>query len=676
MPTPRLSQGRLVQFPIAMGYSTTEIDRTRINGQATLQVRPVDNLTLTADFTHATNKVEADMHRVGLWMGGGASNSSWGPGNPAPPLTWSVDSGNPTDIALEAAKTANKNTLNSFGLNARWEPTDRLTIELDGHRSTAKSKPDSEFGSSQSVQAAAFGSINKRIDFTTYLPQINYTEAPGIDTLDPANYFATGNSFRNALFTDKIVQGQARGRYDFDTSFLDSLDFGVSATDNRTRSAFGVYEQPAWGGQGTSADLPDDIFSVVDVPDLFDGLDGADGDVVPAFLAVDTDRLIQIMIDKFGACDGGPDCLAPYDRVDSRVKERTLAPFAQLNNTFDLFGNPAHLFLGLRYEKTKISATARSAVPTNTTWVANNEFGFIYGGDAEFVTQKGQYKEWLPNIDFDMSPIRDVKLRASWSHTIARPNYNQMQGGLQFNELRAPGGFASSGNPGLLPYKSKNIDLSAEWYYGRASYVSLGYFRKKVSRFIVNGITDEILAGLRTPIGGPRYLAALAALGPNALVEDIRQYIFDNYPGSTNPTGTNSQGYTTGDIFALPEDPLINFEVTRPVNGDRTQTLRGIEAAIQHSFWDTGFGAILNYTRVRGGGKFNSTLPSGADQFALTGLSDSANAVLFYDKYGIQARVAYNWRDKFLAELRHAIRSISRNMGSGTRARATSSARG
>jgi outer membrane receptor protein involved in Fe transport len=36
-------------------------------------------------------------------------------------------------------------------------------------------------------------------------------------------------------------------------------------------------------------------------------------------------------------------------------------------------------------------------------------------------------------------------------------------------------------------------------------------------------------------------------------------------------------------------------------------------------------------------------------QFALVGLSDSANAVAFYDKGGIQARVAYNWREKFLA---------------------------
>ena len=34
---------------------------------------------------------------------------------------------------------------------------------------------------------------------------------------------------------------------------------------------------------------------------------------------------------------------------------------------------------------------------------------------------------------------------------------------------------------------------------------------------------------------------------------------------------------------------------------------------------------------------------------AVTGVSDSANAVLFYDKNGVQARVAYNWRDGFLS---------------------------
>ena len=36
-------------------------------------------------------------------------------------------------------------------------------------------------------------------------------------------------------------------------------------------------------------------------------------------------------------------------------------------------------------------------------------------------------------------------------------------------------------------------------------------------------------------------------------------------------------------------------------------------------------------------------------QFVLNGLSDSANLIAFYDKEQLQVRVAYNWRDDFLA---------------------------
>ena len=37
-----------------------------------------------------------------------------------------------------------------------------------------------------------------------------------------------------------------------------------------------------------------------------------------------------------------------------------------------------------------------------------------------------------------------------------------------------------------------------------------------------------------------------------------------------------------------------------------------------------------------------------SSQFALEGLSDTANATLMYEKSGFTARVSYNWRDEFL----------------------------
>jgi TonB-dependent receptor len=312
---------------------------------------------------------------------------------------------------------------------------------------------------------------------------------------------------------------------------------------------------------------------------------------------------------------------------------------------FDLFDHPSHLRAGLRYERTKIDSSAVVPLPTNTQWVADNEFNYIYSGDSVVTSLRGKYHEWLPAIDFDVEPIDNVKLRASYSHTITRPDYASMQGGLTLDApFRVGGGTGSQGNPGLLPYKSKNIDLSAEWYYGRDSYASIGYFHKNVSNFITTTRVDQTAFDLHTPYGGPRYIAAVAALGPGASSGAIRQYIADNYPDSVviSPTGQIL-------IQALPEDPLLNFEINTPTNSSQDATIHGWEFNVQHSFWNTGLGVILNYTIVNGSATYNNRLPASVPQFALVGLSDSANAVVFYDKNGIQARLAYNWRDKFLA---------------------------
>jgi hypothetical protein len=95
-------------------------------------------------------------------------------------------------------------------------------------------------------------------------------------------------------------------------------------------------------------------------------------------------------------------------------------------------------------------------------------------------------------------------------------------------------------------------------------------------------------------------------------------------------------------------DPDVQFTTTRPGNSDRVALLHGWEFAIQHTVWESGFGAQLNYTIVRSNTSFDNTKRYTETQFAVTGVSDSANAVFFYDKDGLQGRVAYNWRGGFL----------------------------
>jgi TonB-dependent receptor len=282
-------------------------------------------------------------------------------------------------------------------------------------------------------------------------------------------------------------------------------------------------------------------------------------------------------------------------------------------------------------------------IPTGTRQNSQNEFNVIYSGQNSFTTQSGRYDEWLPSVDFDFQPIRDVKLRASYSHTITRANYGDLQGGLTVDQLfRAGGnGTGASGNPNLVPFKSKNIDLSAEWYYSRESYMSVGFFHKKVSNYIATTQVRQSAFGLTDPSNGPRYRAAIAALGANATFAQIRDYIGANFPGSV----------VNGTILGTAADGPVSFVISTPFNSDNTATIDGFEFAIQHSFWDTGFGTQLNYTIVNGNRDFDNTQPASLSpaQFSVQGLSDSANATAYYDKNGIQARISYNYRAQFLA---------------------------
>ncbi len=73
----------------------------------------------------------------------------------------------------------------------------------------------------------------------------------------------------------------------------------------------------------------------------------------------------------------------------------------------------------------------------------------------------------------------------------------------------------------------------------------------------------------------------------------------------------------------------------------------GAEASIQHVFGDTGFGIQANGTVVGTNRPYHPKDIS-TSGFAVTGLANSANAVVFWEKYGFSARAALNWRAEYL----------------------------
>lgn len=640
----------IYQVPQNAAYDFYDFKRERINGQAVLQFRPTDTLDISVDYLFSQNTFESRQSSIGVWFNHGDTSSSWtdGPAAGANFYSENFGAGEGKDLAITGAVGSNRNVNHSIGGNIKWEGPGVLRLELDAHHSTAESKPTSPYGSGIAVGTAIFGVANQRVDFTTDMPVISVSMHPGAG-ISAANIRPAGNAFRNAYMKDRIDQISLRGGFDFDTSFIKSLDFGASYIDNQVRTAFGVIQNDTWGGTLSAADTPDSLFTQTSLPQDLAGMNGSNSsNIIPNYFQIDTAGLISLLDSRLGICNAAPGdtCLAPYS-TDRRIREKSITPWVQSFHSFDLGDTPVNVRLGLRYEKTKITSRALAAIPTGTIWAAQNEISLVQAAGTDFTSLSGEYDNWLPAFDFDASPIDGVKLRASYSHTITRPDYASMQGGITVGQplrVGAGGSQASAGNPALLPYKSKNIDLSAEWYYDTASYLSVGFFNKDVSNFIANGTTQTPLFDLPDPSQGAAANAARQALGANASFDQIVAWVQTNRPADF-AAGVG----TAGGIIGRASDPDVIFTFTQPSNSTQKARLWGWEFALQHNFWDTGFGAILNYTVVKSDTAFDNSLPWTTTQFAVPGASDSANAVVYYDKNGLQARVAYNWRDKFLA---------------------------
>ena len=651
-------------------YDLNDVDRTRINGQAVLQFRPMDNLTGTLDFTYSQNKVETRNSNVGVWFNFGDVSSEWTDGPVAGPIFYSENFAPPDpgctapsppppnncnigkDLSYSGSLTANRTINKSLGGNLAWEGPAGLRLEFDAHHSTAELKPTNKFGSNMSVGNAVFGIINQNINYEDDLPIINITMAPGVDELDPANITPTGNAFRTAHFKNRLNQAQLKGNWDFDGSFLDSIDFGVSYVDNKIRSAFGVIQNDTWGGAGPASDIPDDIFTLVTLPNKFPGISGHnDPAMIQSFYTFDFERMVDLIDDLYGTCSNptpagtptGEGCLANFT-TDRRIKEKTLAPYLQANMVFDLFQRPSHLHAGVRYERTKIDSSALVPVPIGTQWAAANEFNLI-----QFLATALSRRSRASITNGCRRSISTWSRSATSScalPTVTRSPAPIMRACRAASPLIICS--ASAGAPvGRAIPRSCRTNRRTSTCRPNGITAGTAICRSATSTRMCR-TSSRRRSSIRRHSTCARRLADHATMPRlqrgRSRRSEIRDYIATNFPGSVviTPSGQVL-------IQSLPEDPLLNFEITTPTNSDQKAKIHGWEFNVQHSFWNTGFGAILNYTIVNGSAKFDNSLPSSVFQFALEGLSDSANAVLFYDKHGIQARLAYNWRDKFLA---------------------------
>ena len=245
------------------------------------------------------------------------------------------------------------------------------------------------------------------------------------------------------------------------------------------------------------------------------------------------------------------------------------------------------------------------------------------GTNVSYAPVKNSYTNALPSFNFIAHLSDELLLRLAYSQGLVRPELSKMRNytsvGFAFGTADATTGtdntgtFASSGaktgsgsNPYLKPTYSQNYDVSAEWYFSKSSSLALAYFHKTISNYVMSGAESMTLT---------------------------------------------SNGVTE------------TFNVSTYINGDKGQ-LDGLEAQYTQFFDDYlpgvwgGLGVQANYTKLYNSGGHNSVgdysnssaiTYSNDTSLPMEGMSnDSYNVALIYEKFGISARLAYNWRSSFL----------------------------
>ena len=457
---------------------------------------------------------------------------------------------------------------------------------------------------------------------------------------DPNDTYSWFGTREGQGSTDEVLELRGDFEWYLDFGVLENITFGAYYGDQeKTRSD----ARTPGGGNGINnaylqgqIPLPAELFSLENNSNF---LDGIDVNLPSQYLAYDPEEVIAYLespaamemrdtlnglplgttIARLGLDASNPraDGGVGFNAIDVPrnafiIGEQTIAAYANAKFSGEIVDMGLTVNVGFRYTKTETTSEA-FAEPFATIFPDSTRPDVLLSTrlPAQFIEQTEDYNEFLPSISARLNITDELVARASYSQSLTRPNLADLNPGINTApELRLSDLSGSSGNPDLDPFVSDNIDLSLEYYFGDASAVSAGFFRKDVSAFIAQ---QEQLEGLTLPAG-------------NRLDEV-----------------TEDRSNIDGDTIFL--------NINRPRNLNST-VVDGVEIAFQHVFDELpGFlqyvGVSANLTYVSSDDEVANELIDAA--VALPGLSDSQNFVLFYDDGEIEARLAYNNRDRFFS---------------------------
>lgn len=586
-----------IYFPRTYGVGQTEYRRRRYGGTLAVDYAPSDHFKIELDALYSNIKTYSVLDEIGFW------NSPDHDDNIEVDSLGTVthftvdDDGNLHSDLTHRQTPENRYTM-QFGGNFKYDSLDGDTIALDISHSQARL--GSTFtndipGLSNPGVTPAFdlnpGSVPT---FTGYLPTDDTGRA----------YLHCCGAATNRV-TDNIWEINIDGEHRPSGGLLESLKYGVLGMRREKNNVY--YSTPnaiANFYSGYFVHAPADMFTKFSPGDIFgqsltwltfnhDSLMQAYGDPASVAAAVASglrsEEAATEFTTVFDALSG--DNTPIYNPGDSNsVRELTGAAYVQAQFKGDIGSTNWVGIIGGRYVYTDVTSNGFGVELTNL--VADpaqpGRLTPTYS-DPSPISIKSHYGYFLPSATFRWNLTSKFEALAAVSRTLTRPDPGQLSVGRSYG-IDPPQPSVSGGNPYLKPIKAWNFDLGLNYYISRDSYLSIAGFYKSISDFISTGT--------------------------------VRQNLF---------------GY--------------DFLVTEPLNANKSKVY-GFEATAQMSFDGIlpapldGFGFSANYTKVNSTTSFDPSLST--QVFNVEGLSDTANAILFYEKGPVSIRAAYNWRAPFL----------------------------
>lgn len=284
------------------------------------------------------------------------------------------------------------------------------------------------------------------------------------------------------------------------------------------------------------------------------------------------------------------------------IDEDVTGLFTQVNGDMDVGDQRLRYNVGVRWVQTDQSITSR-VTSFNAANAALPEGQKL----PELVTIESRdtkYENWLPSANLAWNLTDNAVVRAGLSRTMTRANPSDMLGGVSIPN--ADVSQVNLGNPDLDPYLSDNIDVGFEYYTGAEGYFGAAVFRKGVE-----GFTQRLSQNIR--------FADLVQYG--ITLESLGQQQRDNV------------------IRRGGQDALV--ELRQTVNASGQLTIKGYELNwvqpldfLLSDIGLDGLGFAANYTNIEQKGE------GAAPAIAIGVPPETYNGTLYYEKYGISARVS------------------------------------